>query len=90
MIKVIEIKTPNCTRCKQFEPEYQRIKTVYPNIEYSELVFGQNTEAMEYAKTYGIKAAPTFIVINIDEQGNEFSQAVKPENLEESIKLYHD
>ena len=50
MIKVIEIKTPNCSRCKQFEPEYQRIKSMYPDIEFSELVFGQNPEAMDYAK----------------------------------------
>lgn len=81
MIKVIEIKTPNCSRCKQFEPEYQRIKSMYPYIEFLELIFGQNPEAMDYAKKYNIKAAPTFVIINDDRE-----ELAKPETLEEVLK----
>lgn len=86
MIKVIEIKTPNCARCKQFEPEYQKIKSTYTDIEYSELVFGQDPKAMEYANQFAIRSAPTFIIEYTNEFGDIVSECAKPEDLEERIK----
>ena len=55
MAIVIEIKTPNCSRCKMFEPEYQKIQSEHPS-------------AMEYAAEYSIKSAPTFV---IEQDGKE-------------------
>lgn len=82
MAKVIEIKTPNCSRCKVFEPEYQRIQAENPNNTYEVLVFGINPEAMEYATKYNIKSAPTFII----EQDGKDAIIVKQEELEQIIK----
>ncbi len=82
MAKIIEIKTPNCSRCKLFEPEYQRIQAENPNNEYVVLVFGKDPDAMEYARTYDIKSAPTFVI----EQAGKDTIVVKQEELEQTIK----
>lgn len=82
MAKVIEIKTPNCTRCKQFEPEYKKIQESHPEHTYEELVFGVNPSAMEYATKYGIKSAPTFVI----EQEGKDTIVVKQEELEKAIQ----
>lgn len=81
MAKIIEIKTPNCTRCKQFEPEYNKIKESHPDHIYEELTFGVNPAAMEYATKFGIKSAPTFII----EQESKDTIVVKQEELAETI-----
>lgn len=82
MAKIIEIKTPNCSRCKLFEPEYQRIQAENPNNEYVVLVFGKDPDAMEYARIYDIKSAPTFVI----EQAGKDTIVVKQEELEQTIK----
>ena len=82
MAKVIEIKTPNCTRCKLFEPQYQKIQAEHPENTYEVLVFGQNPEAMEYANKFGIKSAPTFVI----EQEGKDAIIVKQEELEQTLK----
>lgn len=82
MAKVIEIKTPNCSRCKLFEPEYQRIQSEHPENTYEVLVFGVNPEAMDYANKFGIKSAPTFVI----EQEGKDTIIVKQEELEDTIK----
>jgi len=82
MARVIEIKTPNCQRCKQFEPEYQKIQTENPNHTYEVLVFGKDKAAMEYATKLGIKSAPTFV---IEQEGKE-PFAVKQEELKSTIE----
>ena len=82
MAKIIEIKTPNCPRCKMFEPEYQQIQADYPNYTYEALVFGIDPEAMEYSTKYGIKSAPTFII----EQEGKDAIIVKQEELRQTIE----
>ena len=82
MATVTEIKTPNCPRCKTFEPDYQRIQSEHPEHEYKVLVFGQDPAAMEYANKYGIKSAPTFVI----EQEGKDAIVVKQEELEATIK----
>jgi len=82
MAKIIEIKTPNCPRCKLFEPQYQEIQANYPEHTYEVLVFGVNPEATEYATKYSIKSAPTFII----EQADKEAIIVKQEELEQTIK----
>jgi thiol-disulfide isomerase/thioredoxin len=82
MAKIIEIKTPNCSRCKQFESEYQRIQAENPENTYIVLIFGKDPEAMEYANKYGIKSAPTFVI----EQDGKDTIVVKQEELEQTIK----
>ena len=82
MAQIIEIKTPNCPRCKMFEPEYQQIQSNYPEHTYKVLVFGKDPEASEYATKYNIKSAPTFV---IEQEGKE-AIVVKQEELEEIIK----
>jgi len=82
MAHIIEIKTPNCQRCKQFEPEYQQIQAEFPNNTYDVLIFGQNPEAMEYATKYGIKSAPTFVI----EQEGKDTIVVKQEILRDTLK----
>jgi protein-disulfide isomerase-like protein with CxxC motif len=80
-IVVTEIKTQNCSRCKQFEPEYQSIKSQYPNVEFKELVFGVDKEAMDYAQKHGIKSAPTFVI-----EKEDSVNVVGPENLANTLK----
>lgn len=80
MRKVIEIKTPNCSRCKMFEPEYKKIQENHPEYEYEVLVFGESEQASEYVRKYSIRSAPTFIVINGEEE-----KVVKQEELAESL-----
>ena len=82
MAIITEIKTPNCPRCKTFEPEYQRIQFEHPEHEYKVLVFGVNPEAMEYANKFRIKSAPTFVI----EQDGKDTIVVKQEELENIIK----
>ena len=82
MAKVIEIKTPNCPRCKTFEPEYQRIQKENPDNMYEVLVFGIDPKAMEYSTKYSIKSAPTFVI----EQEGKDAIIVKQEELEQTIK----
>lgn len=82
MANIIEIKTPNCPRCKTFEPEYQRIQKENPNNTYEVLVFGIDPKAMEYSTKYGIKSAPTFVI----EQEGKDTIIVKQEDLEQTIK----
>ena len=79
---ITEIKTPNCPRCKTFEPEYQRIQKENPQYDYKVLVFGVDPEAMEYANKYGIKSAPTFVI----EPEDDDVIVVKQEELEAAIK----
>lgn len=81
MAKIIEIKTPNCSRCKLFEPEYQKIQAEYPENTYEVLVFGQNPKAMEYANKFGIKSAPTFVI----EQDDKDTIVVKQEDLKQTL-----
>ena len=82
MAIVIEIKTPNCSRCKMFEPEYQKIQSEHPEHEYKVLVFGQDSSSMEYATKYSIKSAPTFII----EQDGKETIIVKQEELKQTIE----
>ena len=82
MAKVIEIKTPNCPRCKLFEPQYQQIQTENPENTYVVLTFGVDPEAMEYATKYGIKSAPTFVI----EQEGKDTIIVKQEELAQTLK----
>lgn len=82
MAKIIEIKTPNCTRCKLFEPEYQRIQAENPENTYEVLTFGIDPKAMEYATKYAIKSAPTFII----EQEGKDAIIVKQEELAQTLK----
>jgi len=82
MANIIEIRTPNCTRCKLFEPEYQRIQAENPQNTYSVLIFGKDPEAMEYSTKYGIKSAPSFVI----EQEGKDTLVVKQEELEQTIK----
>ena len=82
MAIVIEIKTPNCSRCKMFEPEYQKIQSEHPEHEYKVLVFGQDPSAMEYAAKYSIKSAPTFVI----EQDGKETIVVKQEELKQTIE----
>lgn len=82
MVRIVEIKTPTCPRCKAFEPEYQRIQSEHPEHTYEYLVFGIDPSAMEYANKYGIKSAPTFV---IEQEGKE-AIVVKQEELEAAIK----
>lgn len=76
----IEVKTPNCPRCKLFEPAYQELQTKFPQYEYKVFVFGQDPEAQELATKYSIRSAPTFIVTN-----GENVEIVKQEELEETL-----
>lgn len=81
----IEIKTPNCTRCKAFEPTYQELQKKYPDFNYSTLTFGIDKEAQSLATKYSIRSAPTFIVTcgdNVD--------VVKQEELDSTLAKYCD
>ena len=40
MIKIIEVKTPNCQRCKMFEPTLEKLVQEY-NCELEVKVFGE-------------------------------------------------
>lgn len=79
-VEIIEIKTPNCSRCKQFEPEYDKIKEKYSSAVFSELIFGKDADAMAYAKKYSIKSAPTFII-----KFDENVKVVKQDELEKTL-----
>lgn len=81
MIKIIEIKTPNCSRCKQFEPELERLVKEY-NCELEIKVFGESPEVNDLVNKYSIRSAPTFIIIKDDKE-----ELAKPETLEEVLKL---
>lgn len=81
MNKIIEIKTPNCQRCKTFEPELQRLLKEYTIYELEVKVYGQDSDAIDLANKYGIHSAPTFIVIKGDKE-----ELAKPETLEEVLK----
>lgn len=87
MIKVSEIKTPNCTRCKAIEPEYIALKNKfiaeYPNdITFHEYVLNVNDEAKEYMTKYGLKAAPSFVI----EVDSTEGKVVKFDELEETLQ----
>lgn len=81
----IEVKTPNCPRCKMFESDYQLLQQKYPCYTYKVVVFGIDPEAQELAIKYDIKSAPTFIVMN-----NGSVEVVKPEDLEQTLAKYCD
>ena len=78
--KCIEVKTPNCPRCKMFEPTYQELQKKYPQFTYEVKVFGIDLEAQELATKYSIKSAPTFVIMN-----GESVEVVKQEELEETL-----
>lgn len=81
MSKIIEVKTPNCSRCKAFEPELERLLKEYPEYELEVKVFGQSEEVIDLVNKYGIRSAPTFIVMKDDKE-----ELAKPETLEEVLK----
>jgi len=80
MIKIIEVKTPQCPRCKSFEPTLEELVKKY-NCELEVKVFGEGTEVIDLVNKYGIRSAPTFIVIKDDKE-----ELAKPETLEEVLK----
>lgn len=80
MIKIIEVKTPNCSRCKMFEPTLEKLVKEY-NCELEVKVFGRDPEVNELVEQYGIRSAPTFIVIS-----NGLYKTANPETLEEVLK----
>lgn len=80
MIKIIEVKTPNCSRCKSFEPELERLIKEY-NCELEVKVFGESEEVIDLVNKYSIRSAPTFIVISENKE-----ELAKPETLEEVLK----
>ena len=79
----IEVKTPTCPRCKLFEPTYQELQRKYPQYEYKVAVFGIDKEAQELSTKYGIKSAPTFVVMS-----DEVVEVVKQEDLEQTLSKY--
>lgn len=81
MNKIIEVKTPNCQRCKQFEPTLQKLLQEYPDYELDVKVFGQSDDVIDLVNKYSIRSAPTFIVIKGDKE-----EIAKPETLEEVLK----
>ena len=86
MIKISEIKTSNCARCKSIEPEYNNLKTEfiekYPNlVEFKEYVLNIDEEAKTYMTKYSLRAAPSFVV----EVDNEDGKLVKFEDLKEEL-----
>lgn len=78
--KCIEVKTPNCPRCKLFEPAYQELQTKYPQFAYEVKVFGVDSDVQELVTKYSIRSAPTFIVMN-----GENVEVVKQEELEATL-----
>jgi len=80
MIKIIEVKTPNCSRCKQFEPTLEKLVKEY-NCELEVKVFGEGPDVNDLVNKYSIRSAPTFIVIKDDKE-----ELAKPETLEEVLK----
>lgn len=86
MITVSEIKTPNCTRCKAVEPNYNLLKKEFTSkfpekIEFREYVLSVNDEAKLYMTKYGLRAAPSFVV----EVNGENGKVVYFENLKEEL-----
>ena len=82
----IEVKTPNCPRCKMFEPTYQELQKKYPGYEYRVAVFGIDEEAKILSTIHNIKSAPTFVVYS--DSGDV--EVVKQEELEETLVKYND
>ena len=82
----IEVKTPNCPRCKMFEHTYEELQQKFPQFEYQVVVFGVDSEAQDLAKTYNIKSAPTFVVYS----GNGDTEVIKQEELEQTLVKYAD
>lgn len=80
-----EIKTPNCPRCKTFEPTYQELQKKFPQFTYLVLTFGVDLAAQELATKYEIRSAPTFIVDTGDNV-----EVVKQEELEATLSKYCD
>ncbi|MBO7043100.1 thioredoxin family protein [bacterium] len=80
MIKIIEVKTPNCQRCKMFEPTLEKLVQEY-NCELEVKVFGESDDVIDLVNKYSIRSAPTFIVIKEDKE-----EIAKPETLEEVLK----
>ena len=78
--KCIEVKTPNCSRCKMFEPTYQELQKKYPQFIYEVKIFGVDQEVQELVTKYSIRSAPTFIVMN-----GENVEVVKQEELEKTL-----
>lgn len=78
--KCIEVKTPNCPRCKLFEPAYQELQQKYPQYTYEVKVFGVDPDVQELVTKYSIRSAPTFVVMN-----GENVDVVKQEELEETL-----
>ena len=67
MIKIIEIITPNCSKCKDIKPLYEviqdRIHEQYPNkVEFITYVFPTDNEAKTIVSEFNIKIAPSFIL----------------------------
>lgn len=81
----IEIKTPNCPRCKMFESTYHDLQLKFPQFDYKVYTFGIDAEAQEFYTKYNIHSAPTFIVMN-----GENVDVVKQEELGEVLERNAD
>lgn len=86
MIKISEIKTPNCMRCKSIEPSYVALKEDFTSkfpekVEFKEYILNVDTEAKVYMEKYSLRAAPSFVV----EVNGEEGKVVRFEDLREEL-----
>ncbi|MDR2769908.1 MAG: thioredoxin family protein [Rickettsiales bacterium] len=68
MIKVIEIKTPNCIKCKTIQPKLDALKAKYANVQFIETLYPDDSLAEELFNKFRLRCAPSFI---IDKDGGQ-------------------
>lgn len=90
-IEIIEIKTPNCMKCKFLEPQWKQLQqemlSLYPNIiSFKELVLSVDPQAASLVKEFNIKSAPSFIIILNEVDSDNYNQElIKLEDIEKFI-----
>lgn len=85
MIRIIEIKTADCIKCKMLQPLVDtmlaRLEEEHSgSVEYLPKILPQDQDVIPLAMKYNIKAAPAFIL-----QSGDIEKLVDFEDLEKSI-----
>lgn len=60
-MKITKITMPNCPRCKNIEPAWNKIKENHPEIKFAETDISRNSDILIDLKRESIYAMPCFM-----------------------------
>ena len=73
MIKIYLIKTQHCPKCVNLQLHWENFKNLHKDLEFKEIVFGENPKDDAFVRYHNIQTAPCIIIDNGEVKGLYFN-----------------